>query len=133
MKYLTGTFAFNLPDTLDTFQDWHYPALHWDKPNVFDTTESPLGKWGINYGIDNPCGLPVANHVRAAIDLLQEGYYSSFQGTREYFIGNERYTPLFFDKLTSLRQSPNWDKIDRAVGKEYGCTWLDFKGNHGLR
>ena len=119
---------------LGTPGDWHQPALDWDKPRYLESDESIFGDWGIESG-KAPCQGEVmkANHIRACLDLIEEGYYSSAQGMRNDFIDDERFTPDIFNKVALLKDRPNWMEIDRFMGNEYLCDWLDYKEKIGLQ
>jgi hypothetical protein len=128
MKYLSGTYALNLDCRLQTTGDWHFSSMDWRAAPLWDTSDSVYGDFGIEVrDVPGRGSLPVADHIRALLDLLERGYYSSAQGMREDFICNEDYTPLVFDKVWELRRLPNWPHIDRLMGREYGCGWLDYK------
>jgi len=130
MRYLTGTYALNIPCRLETDGDWHAPALNWAKPRMRESSESVFGEWGIervplpNYG---NMTAPVADHLRACLDLIEGGYFGSAQGMRKNFINNEAYTAQIFDKVTLLADRPSWNEIDAFLGKEYGCAWLSYR------
>ena len=133
MKYITGTYALNLPSALGTPGDWHQSALNWEEPRYLDTDDSVFGDWGIEDGIAPGLGkVKKANHIRACLDLIDEGYYSSAQGMRKDFIDEEQYTNEVFIKVSLLKNKPNWDEIDRFMGREYLCDWLDYKELAGL-
>lgn len=128
MKYITGTYALNLSDGL-TPGDWHYYALDWDNPTVFDTECSPFGEWGIyenTLPFDNQTHY-VANHVRACLDLIAVGDFVAAGQMREHFIADDSLAPIIFQQVTKLTGSPHWSDIDRFLGKEYLCKWLDWK------
>ena len=136
MKYITGIHALNLNCSLETTGDWHQSAIQWDNPK---TKESEKSIWG-EYGIETNSHVPhnegvfyVANHVRALLDLLEEGNFSVAQGMCNNYIDNPKYTKDIFDKVSLLKNHPLWDKIDSFMGKEYKMEWLNFrKGtNHG--
>ena len=133
MKYVTGTYALNIPCRLETDGDWHAPALDWKNPRVRESSTSVFADWGIevsplpNFG---SVSLPVANHLRACLDLLEEGYFSSVQGMREDYISNEAYTPIVLSKVLLLNEMPHWQQIDALLGREYGCDWLTFRKEH---
>jgi hypothetical protein len=111
-----------------TAGDWHTSAIDWTSIRLWDSETSALGTWGINE-MDIPVlgTRPIANHVRACLDLVEKGYFSSAQGMRADFICNETYTPVVFEKVWELRTKPNWRDIDRFMGREYLCDWLDYK------
>lgn len=129
MKYITGIHALNLPCDLATCGDWHTSALHWKDIFYGESDTSPLGEWGIelNKNIPNHTETyAVANHIRALLDLLLLEYYPIAQGMREDFICNESYTHLIFEKVTSLKQHLNWEKVNDFMVKEYKADWIEY-------
>lgn len=130
MKYISGIHALNLPCSLDTCGDWHTSALQWGSLKFLESDDSIFKDYGIescscvpeNKGIFN-----IANTLRALLDLLVEGNFGIAEGAKEDFICNDRYTLEFFNKVIQLRDTYNWDKIDKFMEKEYKLQWLNFK------
>lgn len=136
MKYLSGIYALNLPCKLDTDGDWHTSALDWNKI-VFNESETSV--FGL-YGIEAERKIPdhqntfyVANHIRAALDLLDEGKFSILQGLKDDFINNNQYTEELFNKILLLRNHKNWNDIDFFVLFEYRDTWIKYKQKRNIR
>lgn len=77
--------------------------------------------------------MAVANHVRACLDLIEQGNFGTAQGMRDNFINDDSYTPTIFAKVSELQTSPIWHEIDKFMGREYLCKWLDFKEQTGVR
>lgn len=130
MRYITGIHALNLPCELETCGDWHTSALRWESITFKDTNEAFFKCWGIELNKSIPETdevFPVANHIRALLDLLEGGKFTVAQGMREDFICNEKYTPLVFSKVFSMRCLPNWGDIDDFMRKEYRLDWLKYK------
>ncbi|MDR0219904.1 MAG: hypothetical protein LBI54_00680 [Lachnospiraceae bacterium] len=133
MRYVSKIHALNLPCSLATCGDWHQSALQWDNPNMCDTDESVFG----GYGIESGKFLPehgnepffVANHIRALLDLLEAGNFSTAQGMNADFICNGSYDTEIFEKTMLLKDLPHWKDIDLFMGREYHVKWLDFKEN----
>lgn len=130
MKYLSGIYALNLPCELDTTGDWHASALNWDRVIL---RESDLSVFG-GYGIEKEKRIPehqgtffVANHIRAVLDLLDEGMFNILQGLKEDFIDNDKYTEELFGKILLLKNNQNWNDIDFFILFEYRNEWTDFK------
>ena len=95
MKYVSGIHALNLVCSLDTCGDWHQSAIQWDN---IPMRESNGSIWG-DYGIEHNRKIPehsgqynVANHIRALLDLLEDGNFTVAQGMRKDYICNDRYT-----------------------------------------
>ncbi len=128
MKYVTGIYALNLKSPDGTPGDWHYGAIDWSNIQLCETEDSPFGTWGL-YETEIPCHeqMLVANHVRACLDLIAQGFFSSAGGMREYFISDDSFNDLIFEKVWQLRGQDNWEEINDFMGKEYLCDWLDFK------
>ena len=129
MTYVTGIHALNLPCRLDTCGDWHTSALKWDDISFADTTESVLGDYGIEEGHTIPLHngyYHVANHIRACLDLLEQGEYAQVQGMKRDFIGNDKYTKEIFRMVKKLSHSSNWTDINRFMEKEYLLNWKKF-------
>ena len=135
MKYLSGIFALNLMCKLDTYGDWHTSAIDWKKIKFWESDGSVWGNYGIeeNRHIpDNTGKFNVANHIRALLDLISIGYFPTAQGMRDNFICNDKYTPEIFAKVSMLKSSPLWNKIDQFMSKEYMMQWINYKKEAGL-
>ncbi len=136
MIYISGVHALNLPCNLETCGDWHMSALRWENIYLKDTEESFWGDWGIEYNKtipENPGQFEVANHLRALLDLLEDGVFTVAQGMREDFICNEEYTPLVLDMVWKMRVLSNWVDIDNFMSKEYKSDWINFKENRSIQ
>jgi hypothetical protein len=128
MRYITGIYALNLTCPLETDGDWHYSAIDWADVPFSKSEDSRFGNWGIcEREVPEQGKVRVADHVRALLDCLEQGYLSDAQGMREDFINNEDYTPVIFEKVWMLRDDLNWNEIDKLMGKEYLSDWLDYK------
>lgn len=129
MKYITGIHSLNLPCKLETTGDWHTSALRWKDISYKESTESIYGEWGIEPNHTMPEHEEtyyMANHIRALLDLLDDGKFTVAQGMREDFICNETYTPLVLDMVWKLRNHPNWENISEFMKREYRLTWLNY-------
>lgn len=134
MNYITGVYALNLPSPDGTPGDWHFSALDWRKARISDSEKSQFGDWGIHIAEVPYHGMmPVANHIRACLDLIEQGNFGTAQGMRNNFIDDDRYIPTIFSKVSELRASPLWSKIDNFMGREYLCRWLDYKEKTGVQ
>lgn len=133
MRYVTGIYALNLPSLDGTPGDWHFSALDWRKARIADSADSPFGDWGIRTAdVPHHGRMPAANHVRACLDLIEQGNYGTARGMRDIFINDDSYASLIFSKVSALKGSPRWEEIDSFMGMEYLCQWLDFKESLGL-
>lgn len=130
MRYLTGIHALNMPCKLKTCGDWHQSALKWIKLTIRESDEMFFQDWGIEEPRTLPetdLALPVANHIRAILDLLQEGDFTNAQGMNHNFIANEEYDKLVFDLVARMRVLGHWEQIDTFMGKEYMMKWVNYK------
>jgi hypothetical protein len=130
MLYLTGIHALNVSCELITCGDWHEPSINWNNIVLLESEGSLYGDYGIekNKKIPENEGLyNVANHIRALLDLLYAGRYSTAQGMKDDFICNDSYSPEVFQKVIMQRNRETWPQTDRFMGKEYSREWLEFK------
>jgi hypothetical protein len=125
MEYITGMHALNTNCDLDTAGDWHYSSLDWSHPKTMDSTESVFGNYGLERKREGG-NLPVANHIRALLDMLAEGNFSDSRGMRDDFISNDEYTGEIFDKVFLLRKNELWNEIDAFMRKEYMLEWVNY-------
>lgn len=129
-KYITGTYALNLPCSLDTSGDWHFSALDWDKIPMHEVESSFFKSYGLELHNDMPgmhSDVLVANHLRACLDLLVDGNFSSAQGMKNDFLTNDDLTEEAFRMVWKMRNFPNWKDIDRFMTKEYRLEWVKWK------
>lgn len=133
MKYITGIYALNLNCALKTPGDWHQSALSWDNPRMRETEGSLFGEYGIeeNFTVPRREGLScfAANHIRALLDLIEEGDFSAAQGMRDNFIDNSCYDDEIFEKVYNMKTLPNWIEIKAFIGEEYMMKWVYFLRN----
>jgi hypothetical protein len=109
--------------------DWHQSALQWEHPTIQESEGSFFGDYGIEHGVRIPKHqetYSAANHIRAMLDMLENGQFGLAQGMNKDFIGNDDYTAEVFEKVISMKSLPNWPEIDRFMGREYLGRWLDF-------
>lgn len=126
MKYITGIHALNIPCKLDTCGDWHASALKWENITIRESETSVFGDYGIEYGHKIPFheGVhPVANHIRALLDLIDEGNFSVAEGMKNDFICNDKYTGEIFRQVKRLVHNKNWEDICDFMHREYGKEW----------
>lgn len=130
VQYISGIHALNIPCSLLTCGDWHCSALKWQNITFMDT-EKTFFK---DYGIELQKRIPqhsetyaVANHIRALLDLLEIGNFSTAQGMNKDFICNDDYNDEIFEKVASMKMLPNWSEIDRFMTREYYQKWVNFK------
>ena len=134
MRYVTGMHALNLGDRSVTPGDWHYSAMDWSNPMRLDTNSSPFGR--VDIGMREVPGMgvvPVAGHVRACLDLIEQGLYGSAQGMRDHFLDNPMTVAPVMEHIWTLRGRDDWAGIDRFMGREYLGAWLDYKATHPLK
>lgn len=131
MQYITGIHALNLNCSLKTPGDWHQSALQWDHPTVADSEDSFFGEYGIEDCVHVPehsGSFKIANHIRAALDLMVNGNFAQIKGLKKNLICNDQYTPEIFEKVGQLRCQKNWPQISNFMGLEYGIEWLRYLG-----
>lgn len=129
LLYITDIHALNLSCSLETCGDWHTSAIQWEHPHMRESEGSLFG----DYGIEKDKKIPehtekyyVANHIRAILDLLEEGNFAVAQGMNEDFICNSKYDEEIFDKVYSMRILKNWEEIDKFMKKEYMMKWVNY-------
>lgn len=131
MRYVTGMHALNLGDRSVTPGDWHFSAMDWARPMWLDTDASPFGMYDIGMRKVPGMGVvPVAGHVRACLDLIEQGLYGSAQGMRDNFLDNPITDVPVMERILELRDRDDWPGIDRFMGREYLGAWLDYKASH---
>ena len=126
MRYVTGIHALNTPCSLDTCGDWHQFSIQWERPNIRESIGSLFGDYGIEKNVQilgSESMHNVANHIRALLDLLEEGNFGIAQGMKEDFICNDSYTEEIFSKVKMMKDLANWNEIDRFMEKEYYPEW----------
>ncbi|MCL2111312.1 MAG: hypothetical protein FWH32_03500 [Clostridiales bacterium] len=130
MEYITGLHALNIECGLDTCGDWHQSAIQWDSPWTKESRGSIYGEYGIESGRRVPAKHGthnVADHIRAVLDLLEQGDLALAQGLRDGFICNGKYTVEIFQKVSLLEGLPHWGAIDEFMQREYRLQWLEYK------
>lgn len=130
MRYVTGMHALNLGDRSFTPGDWHFSAMDWAHPMWLDTDTSPFGMFDIAMHEVPGLGMaPLAGHVRACLDLVEQGLFGSAQGMREHFLDNPLTDGPVMSHVMLLYGRPDWPDIDRFMGREYRCDWLDYRAS----
>lgn len=129
MLYITHIHALNLPCKLQTCGDWHTSSIQWKQPHIRESKGSLFG----DYGIEANKSIPehtetynVANHIRALLDLLEEGNFAVAQGMNRDFICNSDYDMEIFDRVYSMRHLDNWNDINKFMEKEYLMKWVNY-------
>lgn len=131
MLYISGRAALNIPCQLETDGDWHRLSIDWDNVRLRRSSDSIFGEYGIEKQrevswLKEPVN--VANHLRALLDLLDDGQLSTARGMRSDYINNDQYTKELMDHVWMLRDRPHWDAIDQLMGREYAMIWVRYKG-----
>ena len=128
MEYVTGIYALNMPCSLGTPGDWHGACCAWDNVPLRDTADSVFGDWGIESAV-TPIGecVNAANHMRACLDLMEEGFSPMCQGMKNDYFDALVDDEAVFEKVVLLESSPYWEQIDSFMCKEYMLSWIDFK------
>lgn len=104
MKYLSGIHALNLPCSLLTDGDWHTSALAWKNYSYKESSKCVFG----DYGIETQRSIPflkinninIANHIRAVLDLLEEGDFIKGYCSLEWYLHD--YGKRVFSILVGL-------------------------------
>ena len=112
MIYLTGKHAMNLTYNLKTTGDWHTSALKWENLDLRESNQSIFKDYGLEYSRKIPNHaetFTVANHIRAALDLLESGHFSYLQGLNNDFICNPIYDLELFEKVARFKGFPCWN------------------------
>lgn len=131
MVYITGLHALNIECSLCTPGDWHMSALNWDNLKLKESKKSIFRDYGIETGRTVPEHAEeynVANHIRAVLDMIEEGNFGVVQGFKEDFICNDKYTEEIFEQVLKLKDNSNWEDIKKFMGREYKLLWLDYIG-----
>ena len=119
----------NSPD-LETCGDWHWGALNWQKLHIKNTNSNIFGEYGINKARPVPehtnNKYPIANHIRACLDLMLESRFPCVQGMRENFICNDNYNELIFEKVYMMHNLPIWYEVNDFMWREYKLDWLRY-------
>lgn len=105
-------------------------GIQWKHPHVKDTRTSFFGDMGIEFHEIPPLfdkKFPVANHIRACLDMLEDGDFSNLQGMRQDYICTDEYDPFIFFEVARMRNCPNWTDIDRFMEKEYLMDWVRYR------
>lgn len=130
MLYLSGVYALNIENTLNTCGDWHTSALDWSNIRLEDSTNSILGDWGIEMDKRIPEHTElynVADDLRAILDLMQkEENLGYLKGFRDDFICTDEYNNIFFQKVILLRNLKHWPSIDELMQREFMFEWQNF-------
>ena len=133
MKYITGMFALNIPCSLGTTGDWHRTSLPWERVEIRESDDSVLKEEGIEKDVfveelGRNCN--VANHIRACVDMLDEGRYSLASGMRyDFFDDDMSFNPVLFDyvyRLKAVKTPREWKAICQVLEKDYMLRWLRF-------
>lgn len=130
INYITGIHALNIPCSLETSGDWHASALSWTEPNIKNTAISVFKDYGIELSDkvpENPGRHYVANHIRACLDLIEEGRFSVAQRMKEDYICNDKYNDEIFVQVAKLKNASNWEEVRRFMKKEYMMDWLKYE------
>ena len=130
MLYLSGIYALNIENTLNTCGDWHTSALDWSNIELEESTNSMFGDWGIemNKSIPEHTELyNVADDLRAILDLMQkEENLGYLKGFRADFICTDEYNDIFFQKVFLLRNLKHWADINSLMEREFMFEWQNF-------
>lgn len=131
MKYITGYKALNLPCSLETTGDWHQSSMDWENIVFSNSEDSIFGDFGIEYcySVPNHIGekIAIANTLRAILDLMQTTQLRTLKGFRDDYFCTDIYNEIFFEKVLMLKNTKNWEEIDKIMLREFNREWKDFK------
>ena len=129
MKYISGIYGLNTKCNLETMGDWHCSSLNWSKPLILESDNSVFKDFGIEYNKKIPEHnetYNVANHIRACLDLIEQGNFGIVEGMNKDYISNSKYDNLIFEKVYLLKDEPNFTQINDFMLKEYRMKWVNF-------
>lgn len=131
MEYVTGMYALNTPcPSLKTCGDWHWGALNWQKLHIKNTKDNIFGDYGLTPARPLPehpdNKYPIANHIRACLDLMLECRFPCVQGMKDDFICNDEYNELIFEKVFLMHNLSIWYEINDFMWREYKLEWLRY-------
>ena len=136
MKYVTGMQALNIQCPLDTTGDWHPFTTNWDNLHFQESDDNPLKDFGI-YKTKIPLRKDdkeyfVADHIRACLDMLQNGDYFQPEGMRKDYLDDDpKFDKLVFPQVVKLSELDNFDKIVQFFEREYKARWFRFAKSQG--
>ena len=134
MKYLSGLHALKLRCSLNTHGYWKDISVKW-KP--LPLSESDGSIWG-EYGIEENqfCHgeyLKTANHIRAALDLLNNCEFDQLNGIGINLFEEKAYIIEFFEKALLLKDHPGWKEISGFLSDEFQEKWCVFLKNKNMQ
>lgn len=135
MRYISGTHALNIDNSLNTCGDWHITAIYWEDKYIDfkDTDKSLFGDWGIEYNKEIPLHTelyPVANDLRAVLDLMIDNRLRYIKGFRNDWFCTDEYNEIFFEQVIKLRELPQWKDINNLMKQEFMFEWDNYLSNH---
>lgn len=128
MEYLTGMKALNVPCCLNTTGDWHLNCFNWNKNELVNSSSSIFKDYGIEKNKKLPNGkiTNVANHIRACLDMLEQGAFTKVQGMKNDFICTDEYNEKIFSLVLKLQSSSDWVKINDFMKRECKLLWIQY-------
>jgi hypothetical protein len=132
MKYITGVFALNINDNLETCGDWHTSALDWSNITLVDSETTKFRDYGIEKNKEIPEHTEkynVANTLRAVLDLMIDKKTRFLKGFRNDFFCTDLYNKEFFSKVIQLKDLDNWNDINNLMKHEFMYEWDNYINN----
>ena len=126
MKYITGLHALSIPCSLETCGDFHH-LPDWKHPTVMNTSTAFFKDWGLEWHeIPGHRGkrIPVANHIRACLDMLEMRDYINLQGMNAVYFDAPYYNEYIFNHVLRMQTLPYWKEIDAFMESEYFMSWV---------
>lgn len=125
-KYITGLHALHLPCSLETCGDTHH-LPDWKHPTTMNTATAFFGDWGLEWHEIPGLGgkrVPVANHIRACLDMLEMRDYINLQGMNAVYLDAPFYNEFIFKQVLRMQDLPYWKEIDAFMESEYFMFWV---------
>lgn len=112
MQYITGLHALQCPCSLGTPGDTHHTSVDWTYPTLADTSTAFYKDYGVEADkeVARLSGnRNVANHIRAALDLLAQGKVNDLSGLKREILANDQLTLELFNKVIELHTENVWN------------------------
>lgn len=130
MKYVTGVNALNFNCVRNAYGNCDAALSKLEGAEVKETEGSIYGEYGVLAfdGVPGYAGtLYVANMLRALLDLLVDGDFTSAEGARDTYIRNDAQSREFMEHVAELNGLVPWGPIDAFMRKEFMMDWIRFK------
>lgn len=134
MMYLSGRLAFGVPCKSDSCGLWNISKEEYLDDNLFrlkDSDEYPFKNWGIEQNKLVPYRyigtVPVANHVRAYVDMLYDCKFDELDGLFFDAIDSAKCrSDIFMLVYGKLRNLAVFSEVNKFMIKEFGNAWISY-------